>query len=318
MWMPSAAPDLLRLVRWHPQPIPVVPVLCLLLAAAYAWGVVHLRRSGHSWSPGRCVSWAAGLATILAVTATGVGGYSMELFSVHMAQHMVLSMLSPLLLVMAAPLTLALRALPARGGAAGLRRVLLVLLHSRAASALTAPALTLPLFIVSLYGLYFTPLFDAAMGSWFWHDWMLLHFVAVGLLLFWPILAIDPSPRTTSPVLRIIELFMAMPFHAFFGIAVMTSTTLLVRTFALPYPPWRTGALADQHLGGGIAWAFSEIPTLLVVAVILVRWSRSSDREARRLDRAASRDGDKALLAYNAWLARLAALDRGDGGGNPA
>ena len=167
MWRPAAPPDVLRLMAIHLQPLPVMPALCVVLAAAYGCGVWRMHRRGHGWPPGRSVSWAVGLASILAVTATGVGGYGMTLFSVHMAQHMVLSMLSPILLLMGAPVTLALRALPAGGRYGGPRRVLLRVLGSRPAGILTPPAVTLPLFIASLYGLYFTPLFDAADA----HPW---------------------------------------------------------------------------------------------------------------------------------------------------
>ncbi len=300
MWMPSAPPDLGRLLAWHPQPVPLLPLGCLLLAALYGWGVLRLARRGDRWPVHRPLLFALGLGSVVAVTATGVGGYGMRLFSVHMTQHMVLSMLSPPLLLLGAPVTLLLRTLPAGGRA---RRTLLAVLRSRPAAVLTAPWVTLPLFIASLYGLYLTPLFDAAMSTWLGHDWMLVHFVAVGLLLFWPILAVDPSPHHTHPVLRIIELFLAVPFHAFFGIAVMSSSALLVRSFAHPDPAWGLSALGDQHTGGGIAWAFSEIPTLLVIGAIFLQWSRSSDREAKRHDRAAARDGDAELAAYNAWLA---------------
>ncbi|WP_200949155.1 cytochrome c oxidase assembly protein [Phycicoccus sp. Soil748] len=305
MWMPMHPPELGRLLAWHPQPLPVIPLLCLLAWLLYSVGAARLRRLGHAWPVGRWLSFTVGLLTVVAVTATAVNGYAMRLFSVHMVQHMVLSMLSPLLLLMGAPVTLCLRALPAQGAGAQVRRGVVRCLHSRVLSVAARPVVTLPLFIGSLYGLYFTPVFDAAMRTWWGHDLMLGHFLAVGLLLFWPIMAIDPSPRATTPVLRMLELFVAMPFHAFFGVIVMTSTTLLVRTFATSPARWGTAPVTDQQLGGGIAWAFSEIPTLLVVAALFVQWSRASDREARRADRAADRD-DAVLTAYNAWLAQLA------------
>jgi cytochrome c oxidase assembly factor CtaG len=102
-----------------------------------------------------------------------------------------------------------------------------------------------------------------------------------------------------------IELFLAMPFHAFFGIAVMQSASLITKTFAHPPLFWGINALSDQHTGGGIAWAFSEAPTLLVVVALFAQWIKDDERRARREDRAADRDGDAALAAYNAYLARL-------------
>lgn len=306
MWMPSLPPDLGRLVAWHPQPVPVLPLLCLLGAVLYGWGLWRLHRSGEHWPLGRTISFVVGLLLVVAVTATGVGGYGMALFSVHMFQHMVLSMLAPIPLLMGAPITLALRALPRGSGRRGAaRRGLLAVLHSRVARVLSSPLVAVTLFLLSLYGLYFTPVFDWAMSSFAGHTLMLIHFVAVGLLLFWGILEIDPVPHPHRPTFRIVELFITAPFHAFFGIAFMTSKDEVAGYFANPMASWHVGALADQRVGGAIAWAFSEVPTLLVVLVVAVLWMRSSDREARRLDRRADRDGDLALTDYNAWLASL-------------
>jgi cytochrome c oxidase assembly factor CtaG len=157
-WMPTATPTLARLLAWHPQPIPVFPVGCLLAAALYGGAVLRLRRRGDAWPPGRSVAFGLGLACVLAVTGTGVGGYGMRLLSVHMIQHMTLSMLAPIPLLLGAPVTLTLRALhPAGPGRRSAREMLLALLHSRAAAVLTSPFFTLPLLIASLYGLYFTP-----------------------------------------------------------------------------------------------------------------------------------------------------------------
>lgn len=306
MWQPTAPPDLGRLVAWHPQPVPVLPLLCLLGALLYGWAVWRLRRRGDDWPIGRTVSWTVGLLLVVGVTGTGVGGYSMALFSVHMLQHMVLSMLAPIPLLMGAPITLALRALPSGRGRRGApRRVLLALLHSRFAQVLSSPVVAVSLFLLSLYGLYFTPVFDWAMSGFVGHTAMLIHFVAVGMLLFWGLLEVDPVPHPMRPPFRIVELFVTAPFHAFFGIAFMTSKDEVAGYFAHPMASWHLGALADQRVGGAIAWAFSEVPTLLVVIVVVVLWARSSDREARRVDRRADRDGDQERNAYNAWLAGL-------------
>ncbi|MGA8117526.1 MAG: cytochrome c oxidase assembly protein [Actinocatenispora sp.] len=279
---------------------------CLLAAVLYLAAVLRLRCRGDAWPPHRTAAWLLGLATILTVTCTGIGRYGMALFSVHMVQHMVLSMLSPILLLLAAPITLTLRALPpARRGHRGPREVLVAVLRSRVARTTTAPVITLPLFVASLYGLYFTHLFDAAMGTWFGHHWMLVHFLLVGLIFFWPIMGADPAPHRPAVVFRMLELFVGMPFHAFFGIAIMQSTRLMTATFAEVPPGWGIMPLTDQHTAGAIAWAFSEVPTALVLAVLFVGWIRADERQARRYDRAADRDGDRELAAYNAYLARV-------------
>jgi putative membrane protein/putative copper resistance protein D len=242
---------------------------------------------------------------------TQLNDYGMVMFSVHMVQHMVISMVSPILILLGAPITLALRALPTAGrGRKGPRELLLMFLHSRYMRIITHPAFTIPLFIASLYGLYFTPIFDTLMGSKPGHVAMMVHFLAVGLVFFWPIMGVDPGPHRPGYLMRMLELFAGMPFHAFFGIALMMASQPMVETFKNPPASLGIEALSDQNAAGGIAWAFSEIPSVLVLVALLFQWHASDQRQARRTDRAADRDGDKELEAYNAYLASLNAPGR--------
>ncbi|MFI9172613.1 cytochrome c oxidase assembly protein [Streptomyces lincolnensis] len=291
---------------------PFFLVACAVALALYAWGVVRLARRGDSWSVGRTVSFVAGVLSIGLMMCTRLNDYGMVMFSVHMVQHMVISMLSPILILLGAPITLALRALPvaATRGRKGPRELLLALLHSRYMQIITHPAFTIPLFIASLYALYFTPLFDFLMGSKTGHVAMMVHFLAVGIVFFWPIIGVDPGPHRPGYLMRMLELFAGMPFHAFFGIALMMASEPMVETFRNPPASLGIDALSDQNAAGGIAWAFSEIPSVLVLIALLFQWYGSEQRQAKRQDRAADRDGDKELEAYNAYLASLNARGR--------
>ncbi|MEU2875177.1 cytochrome c oxidase assembly protein [Streptomyces sp. SID8381] len=293
-----------RGLEWSTDPFFLVA--CLLGLALYGWGVVRLRRRGDSWPVGRTVAYVVGVLTVLLTMCTGLNDYGMVMFSVHMVQHMVISMLSPILILLGAPITLALRALPVAGrGRKGPRELLLALLHSRYMRIVTHPAFTIPMFIASLYALYFTPLFDFLMGSRAGHIAMMVHFLAVGVAFFWPIMGVDPGPHRPGYLMRMLELFAGMPFHAFFGIALMMGSTPMVKTFENPPASLGIDALSDQSAAGGIAWAFSEVPSVLVLLALLFQWYRSEQRQAKRTDRAADRDGDKELAAYNAYLASL-------------
>jgi putative copper resistance protein D len=311
MWVPDEPPTWGRTFLPHLEPWSVLAVLSVVGLLVYLAAVVRLRRSGVPWPWWRTLAWIAGTASLFAVTGTWLNGYSMVLFSVHMTQHMVLSLITPLLLLLAAPVTLALRTLPRGRGAAGAPRALLLnALHSRFARSISHPLFTIPLFIASLYGVYFTPLFDALMGDPAGHQLMLAHFVVTGLLFFGPIVAQDPWPRTLSHPGRMLELFLPVPFHAFFGVAVMMAGSLVVATFAEPPAGWGVDPLRDQGVAGGIVWAFGELPTVLVLAVVFFSWASSDDRRAKALDRAADRTGDAELEAYNARLRALAQQQR--------
>ncbi|MFZ4155171.1 cytochrome c oxidase assembly protein [Streptomyces pseudogriseolus] len=294
-----------RGLAWSADPFFLVA--CLLALALYGWGVVRLARRGDAWPVGRTVAFVTGVLSIGLVMCTALNDYGMVMFSVHMVQHMIISMVSPILLLLGAPITLALRALPpaAVRGTKGPRELLLMLLHSRYMRVVTHPLFTIPMFIASLYALYFTPLFDFLMGSAVGHAAMMVHFLAVGLVFFWPIMGVDPGPHRPGHLMRMLELFAGMPFHAFFGIALMMASTPMVTTFQDPPASLGVDALSDQNAAGGIAWAFSEVPSVLVLIALLFQWYASDQRQARRKDRAADRDGDKELEAYNAYLASL-------------
>ena len=142
------------------------------------------------------------------------------------------------------------------------------------------------------------------------HQLMLAHFVVTGILFFGPIVAQDPWPRTLSHPGRMLELFLPVPFHAFFGVAIMMAGSLVVDAFAQPPAGWDIDPLRDQGEAGGIVWAFGELPTVLVLAVVFFSWASSDERRGKALDRAADRTGDAELAEYNARLRALAYLNR--------
>ncbi len=308
--MPGPPTAARLLVGWVPDGFALT--FLVLAATLYAAGVLALRRRGDSWPVGRSIAWALGLAVFAWATVGGLGLYSHVLFSAHMVAHMLLSMVAPIGLVLGAPVTLALRALPGPRvrGEASPRGMLTAALHSRVVAVVAHPLVAFALFVGSLYALYFTDLFPTLMANHLGHVAMEFHFLAVGSLFFWVLVGIDPAPRRLPPIARIVLLFAAMPFHAFFSIALMSTTELLAPGYYLRLDrPYWTDLLADQHLGGGIGWAMGELPILLVLAAVFVQWARSDAREARRFDRGT----DDELTRYNARLAQLQARSEATG-----
>ena len=281
----------------------------LVFAAVYVLAIVRLRRRGDAWPIGRTVAWLLGCLVLLFATSSGVGRYMPAMFSMHMAAHMLLSMLAPILLVLGAPVTLALRALPAAGRSdpPGPREWLLAALHSRVSRVLTNPFVATILFVAGFYGLYFGGIFDAAVDSHPAHLAMNLHFLLTGYLFYWVVIGIDPTPRPIPPLGKVGMVFASLPFHAFFGIVLMSTNTVLGEPFYKSLQLyWHNDLLGDQRLGGGIAWSAGEVPLVIVMIALLIQWRRSDERTAKRLDRAADRDDEADLAAYNRMLAELA------------
>lgn len=309
-----------------PQPPTVASVLTMwrfdsflgtagvVLALGYVAGYVRLRRNGNSWPVGRLIAWLAGCVSLVFTSSSGVRSYGSAVFSMHMAEHMILNMFIPVLLVMGGPVTLALRVLPSagKGHPPGAREWLTWLLHSRVTAFLSNPIVAFVLFVGSPYVVYFTPLFDTLIRYHWGHEFMAVHFLLVGYLFYWAIIGIDPGPRRLPYPGRIGLLFAVMPFHAFFGIALMTMAEPVGDTFYRSLNlPWLPSIIADQHLGGGIAWSLTEVPVIIVIVALVTQWARQDRKEGSRGDRHADSDyADDDLEAYNAMLRELSRMRR--------
>lgn len=299
------------------EPDPLVIGLLITVVALYIKGVVVLTRRGDKWPVGRTVAFASGIAAIDFATSGGLGLYAHFAFSYHMVAHMILGMIAPIGIVLGAPITLALRTLPQgrNKDERGVRGTLLAVLHSKVAIFYTNPIVALALFDGSLFALYFTNLFGNLMQSYVGHLFMNIHFILAGILFFHVVIGIDPNPRRIPHLVRIVIVFAAMSIHAFFSVALMSSTTLIDRGyFASMQTPWLIDLLADQKTGGSLGWAMGEIPILLALVATFISWVKDDSREANRIDRntarAAAMGKPDELAEYNNFLQQLAQRDR--------
>jgi cytochrome c oxidase assembly factor CtaG/putative copper export protein len=309
-------PNLWRLISLYDPDALMIGVL-VTAVALYIRGVIILTRRGDKWPVGRTVAFALGISAIDYATSGGLGVYAKFSFEYHMIAHMLLGMVAPIGIVLGAPITLALRTLP-QGRTSqerGVRGTLIALLHSKPAAVFTNPVSALALFDGSLFVLYMTPLFGNLMQSHLGHLVMSVHFLLAGILFFHVIIGIDPNPRKVPHIVRIVILFAAMSIHAFFAVALISTSTLLDQGyFASLQTPWNLDLLADQHAGGSVAWAMGEIPILLALVATFIQWMRDDSRETKRIDRnearlAAMGEPDE-LAQYNAYLSTLAEQDR--------
>jgi len=306
-------PNLWRVISLYDPDALMIGVL-ITAVALYVKGVVILSRRGDKWPVGRTVAFALGISVIDYATSGGLGVYAKFSFEYHMIAHMALGMIAPIGIVLGAPITLALRTLPQGRNPEerGVRGTLIALLHSKPAGIVTNPIVILALFDGSLFVLYMTPLFGNMMPSHLGHLVMNVRFLLVGILFFHVIIGIDPNPRKVPHLVRIVILFAAMSIHAFFAVALISTSTVIDQGyFASLQTPWNLDLLADQHAGGSIAWAMGEIPILMALVATFIQWMRDDKRETKRIDRnetrmAAMGEPDE-LAQYNAYLTSLAA-----------
>ncbi len=278
------------------------------LAAWYLRSAVRLHRRGDGWPVLRTAAFLVGLAILLWVTCGAPAIYGRVLFSAHMVGHMTLTMISPMFLVLGAPVTLALRSLPARtDGTRGPREWILWLVHSPFAKVITNPIVAAVNFAGSILVFYYTPVFGFALDTHLGHEFMNVHFLLTGYLFASVMIGIDPMPRMVLYPIRLVILLATMAFHAFIGVAMTSSESLLEASwFSSIGRDWGPSAIVDQQIGGAAMWGIGEVPTVLMAVTVAVLWARNDAKETKRLDRKADLNDEAELKAWNAMYEQLA------------
>ncbi len=281
--------------------------VAVIAIVSYLYGVARLRARGDSWPIARTVSWVLGMLVLIYATNGAPNAYQEYLFSMHMVGHMMLSMLVPVLLVPGAPVTLITRVQQARkDGSWGIREWVLWAVHTPYAWLISHPLFAGLNFAMSLVLFYYTPLFRWSTEQHLGHQWMIVHFLITGYLFVQSLVGVDPQPHKPGFPLKLMLLIGTMAFHAFFGLGLMNEKSLLLADwFGSMGRTWGDDPLTDQAAGGAFAWGVGEIPTIVITLIVVWQWSRSDDRERRRLDRASDRTGNQDLQDYNKMLEQI-------------
>jgi putative membrane protein len=269
-------------VRWQLDPASLV--LIALAGGLYAVGVRRLAARGRRWSPARSAALVGALAAAVVATQSGIARYEDARLWVHMVQHVLLGMAVPLLLVLSAPLTLALQsASPAT------RRSLRAALRSRSAHVLTHPVVAWCLFGGGLVAIYLTPLLELSVRNDAVHLLVHAHVVASGVLFLAVLVGVDPLPGRPPFGARLVALLVAVPFHAVIGLALLSAGS--------PVAPEAYPLLSDQRTAAGLFWGTGELFTLVVAAVIVRQWWVGEQRAVAREERATDARGAKATVS---------------------
>lgn len=273
----------------------------LFALITYLVGYVKLISRGDNWPISRVIFWSLGILIAIYVTNTMLGRYAILLFSAHMTVHMILAMVVPILLPLAAPLTLALRVLKPSNdpNLRNLREWIVAIINSKYLKVASHPIIAFFIFAAGTWALYFSPLLTVLMRSHLGHLFMDAHFVLAGYLFFWLIIGKDPAPRNIPDVLKLGIVFAAAVFHGIFGFITYSSQTSLGGGwFSEIKPSWLENPFTDQQLGGGIAWGFGEIPTIIVLLILVYQWASRDEKQARRVT-------EKEIDDYNDYLKSL-------------
>ena len=264
----------------------VWPALLVIgFGALYALGVRNLAARRRHWSKGRSVAFGSGLVALLLATQSGLASYDTTLFSAHMGQHVLIGVVAPFLLALGAPITLALQASP-RSAQVRLLRVL----RSGPVRLLTHPIVAWALFGLTLFALYFTPVYEMSLRNSFVHELVHLHFLVVGSVFFWAVIGLDPVSWRIPYGFRLLLVLFTVPFHAFLGLALMAGNEpIAANYYAEVARPDGADILADQRTGAGVMWVLGDVIGLVAGTVVLAQWMGHEERLNRRVDDAADR-----------------------------
>lgn len=298
---------------WYPEPLFLLAGLSGI--GLYLAGVRRLRGNGVHWPLSRTVPWVLGWLIVIVAMCSGMARYAPVLAWVHMMQHLLLAIYAAPLLVLGAPMTLALRAIkPAPDPALpGPREILQAALSSRFSRVMTNPFVALALFSGSMFVVFYSGLYEWMLRSHIGHLTISAHFLLSGYLFYWVVIGIDPGPHRAGAPMRLILLLISAIVHTVFGVSLMASEVPLGGNwFASLGRTWGPSVVEDTQTAGAIAWTFGEFPFVVILIVLLFSWARDDEREQRRRDRAADIRGSAeadAIEDYNAMLARLSARD---------
>jgi putative copper resistance protein D len=267
------------LLAWTFEPLPILGVV--IAAAAYWWAAqrVAAAHPDNPPSPWRTAAFLGGLTAILVALISPIEAYEGVLFSVHMAQHMLLELVAAPLLLLGAPVTLALRA-----ASPSVRSGLLAVLHSRVVAVISFPLLAWLLFAAVNWGWHFSTLYNDALENDALHYLQHGTFLGAALLFWWPVVAADPARWRLPHPARLFYLFLAMPQNSFLGVALMGASSVLYPHYQAVVRDWGPSAIADQGIGGILMWVVGDIAFLVGMGAVVVAWVRQEDRRTARLD----------------------------------
>lgn len=237
----------------------------LALWGLYLWRVlVHARRT-PAQRPGavRHLSFAGGLVVMFLALNGPVHDVSdYYLFSGHMVQHLVLTIVVPPLLLLGTPgwmLRPALRYGPV----------------AAVARAITGPRVAFAIFNLVLGAWHLPPLYNSAMYFHEVHILQHLMFLVAAVIMWWPMLSPMPElPRLSYPGQMLYSFLMTLPMTVI-SIFIVYADHVLYPAYASAPRLWGLSPLADQRLGGLIMWIPGGLFFYLLTSVIFFKWSTS-------------------------------------------
>ncbi|WP_194421571.1 cytochrome c oxidase assembly protein [Microbacterium abyssi] len=244
----------------------------------YMAGVRRLR-SEQPWPMLRIVSWIAAMALLLWTTSGPIAVYGDYLISMRLLLLALLSLVIPLLLSSAAPLTLAIAAIrPRKDESRGIREWILQAAESPVARLALHPVFAATLFAGSLWVVHYTDLLRWSLYDQLGYEWLITHLLLTGCVLVAALFRTEESAPQLSRQWLLSTLIALTLVSALFAVAIITRSDLMVSEwFGAMGRTWGLTPMQDQAVGGIIALSIGGTLAALT-AVMVIRWKHSNPR----------------------------------------
>lgn len=246
-----------------------------------------------------------GMLVVAAALLSPLDEMADALFAAHMAQHVLLAVIAPPLLVAGAPVTAALWTV-----SPGTRRHITETVKRSAVvrgvwRAMTAPAVAWAIHAAVFWLWHLPRLYTAAVSNEAIHALEHLSFVTTAALVWWGIL----HPRTSRRagyLVGIMVLFATMMQSGALGAIMTLSPHAWYPVHAAGVAAWHTTLVEDQQLAGLIMWVGGSVLYVMMMSILFLAWLRSARRADQRANQHARRRAPVAALAAAAVLSTTA------------
>ena len=250
-----------------------------MLVAIAVFALVYLRRfararreaGGRGAGARQLLAFTAALALLIAALVSPLDGLGEDyLFSAHMAQHLLLGDLAPLLVL------LALSRVIMRPATRRLQAV------ERTLGPLAHPVTGLVLWTALLYLWHVPSLYVAALEHPALHALEHVSFFAAGTAIWWPLVQPVPMRRRLRGMSAFAYVGAAKAALAALGLYLTWSATAAYGYYEHVPRIWGLSAIEDQNAGGALMMVEQSLLLVTVFVVLFVRMLSDSEAEERR------------------------------------
>ncbi len=239
----------------------------------YARGWIRLQsRAARRFPLPRLLCFFAGIAALALALFSPLDAFANFLLSIHMVQHLMLTMVAPPLLLLGAPFLPILLGLPRRFVADGLGPFLAWHPLKTLGHFLTNPIFALLAFCLSNILWHLPVAYELALRSTAWHRVEHMFFLGTAILFWWHVINPWPThnrwPRWTVIPYLLLADFQNTALAAFFSFY----DQVLYPTYAAAPRFGNFSALNDQAAAGGIMWVPGSIAFLIPCAVVAIQF----------------------------------------------